>query len=75
MIVASINKGLIAKNKYDLPDGHVYTVLGIDPKTDMVKIRNPWGSGEGNVKGGVNGIFELPLSEFKNTFSSVAYER
>lgn len=75
MIVASINKGLIAKNKYDLPDGHVYTVLGIDPKTDMVKIRNPWGSGEGNVKGGANGIFELPLSEFKNTFSEVAYER
>ncbi|MFN8671128.1 MAG: C2 family cysteine protease [Candidatus Sericytochromatia bacterium] len=75
MMVAALNKGIISKNKYDLPDGHAYTVLGYDSKTDMVKIRNPWGSGTGNVKGGQEGIFELPLSEFQKTFSEVAYER
>ncbi|MFN4152341.1 MAG: C2 family cysteine protease, partial [Candidatus Sericytochromatia bacterium] len=58
IVVASIEKGIFKKNDLNLPDGHVYTVLGYDKKTDMVTIRNPWGSGEptkdGKVLDGTN---------------------
>lgn len=75
MMVAAINKGILGKNKLDLPDGHVYTVLGYDEKTDKVKIRNPWGNDTGNVKGGKEGIFELSVADFQKTFSQVAFEK
>lgn len=75
MMVASITKGIINKNKFELPDGHVYTVLGYDEKTDKVKIRNPWGSGTGNVPNGKDGIFELSVNDFQKTFGEVAFER
>lgn len=75
MMVAAINKGIIGKNKLDLPDAHVYTVLGYDEKTDKVKIRNPWGSDTGKVKGGKEGIFELSVADFQKNFSQVAFEK
>ena len=53
---------------------HAYTVLGThtDPKTGelMVTLRNPWGSGAPDGKGGVqqtgNGEFTVPLSSISN---------
>lgn len=75
-ITADINfKATLGRqeNEIGLPAGHVYTVLGYDEKTGMVKIRNPWGNTEPNIPGrqsdGVNdGVFELTLAEFEKYF-------
>lgn len=37
-MTASINKHVIAESKFNLPDGHVYTILGFDSNTDKVKV-------------------------------------
>lgn len=81
LMVASINKSLFGKNELNLPDGHVYTILDYDPKTDKVKLRNPWGSTEAQNKDGStrdgtdDGIFEVTLDEFDKIFSTASYER
>lgn len=79
VIVASIEKEVFKHNDLSLPDGHVYTVLGYDKKTDMVTVRNPWGSGEPTKDGKVldnnnDGIFKMPMKDFTKYFSMVAYE-
>lgn len=61
-----------------LPKGHAYSVLDFDPKTDMVTVRNPWGNtevsdGHGPRDGVDDGIFKMPLSEFKSTFDMVCF--
>ncbi|HEY9785551.1 MAG TPA: C2 family cysteine protease [Candidatus Obscuribacterales bacterium] len=72
----------LSDNRVDdlgIPAGHEYSVVDYNPETKMVKIMNPWGNGEpvdanGQPLDGVDdGIFELPLSDFKKYFSSVAY--
>jgi hypothetical protein len=81
LMVASINKEIFGKNEFNLPDGHVYTVLDYNSKTDKVKLRNPWGYTEasdksGNPLDGVDdGIFELTLAQFDKTFSQISYEK
>lgn len=81
LMTASINKTLIGKSEFNLPDAHVYTILGFDSKTDKVKIRNPWGHTEAqdsnnNARDGRDdGIFELTIDEFYRAFSMVAYEQ
>lgn len=81
LMTASINKQIIGKSEFNLPDAHVYTILGFDSKTDKVKIRNPWGHTEaqdskGNTRDGRDdGVFELSIDEFYNAFSMVAYEK
>lgn len=80
IVTASIEKPILgSKNDLNLPDGHVYSVLGYDKKTDVVTVRNPWGSGEPTkdqkVLDGTNdGVFKMPLAEFVKYFSMVAYE-
>lgn len=80
LMTASINKAIIGKSAFNLPDAHVYTVIGFDSTTDKVKIRNPWGHTEAqdennNARDGKDdGIFELTIDEFYKAFSSVAYE-
>ncbi len=81
LMTASINKHLFGKDSLGLPDGHVYTVLGFDSKTDKVQIRNPWGQTEakgpngGPRDGKDDGIFELSLAEFKQHFTQIAFEK
>lgn len=65
--------------KNGLPLSHAYSVLDFDPKTDMVTVRNPWGStevsdGNGPRDGVDDGTFKMPLSEFKSSFSMICYE-
>lgn len=61
--------------------GHVYTVLGYDPKTRSVKLRNPWGETEpvdqnGKARDGKNdGIFSISVEELTKQFSYMAYIR
>jgi hypothetical protein len=55
---------------------HAYTVVGYDPKTEMLKIRNPWGNGEKADKDGVNdGNFTMPLLEFSANYSYMYVQR
>lgn len=81
LMTASINKHIIGKSEFNLPDGHVYTVLGFDAQTDKVKIRNPWGHTEaqdkdGNAMDGLDdGVFELSVDDFYKAFTMVAYEK
>lgn len=62
-----------------IPERHAYSVLDFDPQSDMVTIRNPWGTGEPTdehhaVKDGVNdGIFQMTLEEFDRIFGMTAY--
>lgn len=62
-----------------LPMGHAYSVLAYDRKTDQVTVRNPWGNtevsdGNGPRDGRDDGTFQMPLSEFKASFSMVSYQ-
>ncbi|MBX3167683.1 MAG: hypothetical protein KF760_09735 [Candidatus Eremiobacteraeota bacterium] len=82
MITAAINKDLIFTS--DAQDGHAYTIIAFDPKTDRVTIRNPWGQGgqraepqnsDGTAKDGkMDGVFQLTIKEFDSMFSTIAYE-
>lgn len=63
-----------------IPGSHVYTVIGFDERSDKVKVRNPWGSGEpendqGRAKDGSNdGVFELTIAEFDDLFTDICYQ-
>ena len=58
---------------------HAYSVLGYDPETHTIQLRNPWGQGEpadeeGNPRDGVNdGVFTMTLEEFEKNFGRVIY--
>jgi len=62
-----------------LPRGHAYSIIGYDPQTEKVLVRNPWGHGEprradGTAKDGTDdGVFEMTLEEFKSNFTTIAY--
>jgi Calpain family cysteine protease len=65
-----------------IPHGHVLAVLGYDPVNRMVVVFNPWGNhftpkGEPGLVNGYrtdHGIFDVPLNEFIQIFSSFTYE-
>jgi hypothetical protein len=63
-VVAGINRRLFPDE--GLPDSHAYSVIGYHPETRTITLRNPWG-------GKNNGIFQMPLSEFKSKFSTIVY--
>lgn len=53
-------------------DGHAYAVVGYDPRTQTVTLRNPWGNGERADRDGRNdGTFSMSLREFQVTFSDL----
>lgn len=64
-----------------LPRGHAYTIVGFDPQTKEVIIRNPQGENEpldanGNAKDGKdNGVFRMPLSEFQKKFDRLSHTK
>lgn len=73
-----------SKGKY--PPGivtdHCYSILGYDPRTQHVTVRNPWGNrfkpkgtpGFTNGYATEGGVFEVPLAEFVMIFESVSYQ-
>lgn len=81
MITCRVKKG----GSKEVQDQHAYTVIGYDPKTDMVTIRNPWGQGgnraepqnpDGSAKDGqMDGVFQLTISQFDDIFTAIAYEQ
>jgi hypothetical protein len=67
-----------SKKMEGIVDNHAYQVLAYDSQTKMVKLRNPWGSGEWSprpdrspVDGKNDGVFQLPLAEFEKRFSDI----
>lgn len=62
-----------------LPVGHAYSILGYDRASDMITVRNPWGSTEvidenGHPRDGHDdGTFQMPLKEFVKTFDMIAF--
>ncbi len=56
---------------------HAYTVMGVREKgrgrnkQRMVQLRNPWGSGEPTGNGKDDGIFEITLKQFKESYEAV----
>lgn len=83
MVTAAIMKELIGDGNTDngLPTAHAYSILAYDRKSDMITVRNPWGSTEvndanGRTRDGKNdGTFQMPLSEFQSTFHFLTYEK
>ncbi|MEZ4320776.1 MAG: hypothetical protein R3F61_25060 [Myxococcota bacterium] len=70
---------LRSDNREGLPDGHAYTVLGFDPATDTVELRNPHARNEHEgpdgqpLDGKEDGRFTPSMEEFDRLFSNVAY--
>lgn len=63
----------------NIPDNHIYSVLSFDPKTDTVRVRNPWGPGSDatGIKNPDNlndGVFTLTIAELNKYFSDICYE-
>lgn len=82
-VTAGINEYPWSSGSEDngLPQGHAYTVLGYDPATDRVTLRNPWGHGEPvnasgqAADGNDDGSFSMTLAEFDEYFSDICYEQ
>ena len=75
IVCAGINGSLIRDNANNgLPLGHAYTVMGYDAIKDTIRVRNPWGH-TGPTGLPINkGEFEMPLKDFTETFSNIAFE-
>jgi hypothetical protein len=70
----------------EMPPGisgnHMYAVLGFDRSSELVRVWNPHGNtftpkGPPGLEAGYvvqNGVFEVPLAEFVQIFSSLTYE-
>ncbi len=54
-----------------LAKGHVYAILSVGEKDGQrfVQLRNPWGKGEPGADGKNDGVFVMPLHEFKKQFA------
>lgn len=59
---------------------HAYSVIGFDPATDTITLRNPWNHTEllgkdGKAADGVDdGVFSVKLEVFHNLFSDIAWQ-
>ncbi len=59
---------------------HAYSVIGFDPATDTIKLRNPWNHTEllgknGKAADGVDdGVFSVKLDVFQQLFSDIAWQ-
>ena len=72
LVTAGVRGELLGQSLRDngLPMGHAYTVMGFDPKSDKLKLRNPWG----HVGLPFGEVFEQTITEFDASFSMIAYE-
>ncbi len=59
---------------------HAYSVIGFDPTTDTIKLRNPWNHTEllgknGKPADGVDdGVFSVKMEDFQKLFSDIAWQ-
>ncbi|MGE3726786.1 MAG: C2 family cysteine protease [Candidatus Sericytochromatia bacterium] len=59
---------------------HAYSVIGFDPSTDTITLRNPWNHTEllgknGKAADGVDdGVFSVKLADFQKLFSDIAWQ-
>ena len=61
--------------KNGLIEDHVYSVVNYDPKSKMITIRNPWGSGVPTGYEEKNpGEFTMKLKDFKKEFADLTTE-
>ncbi len=85
LVLAAIKDTLILPSgakSHGLTVNHAYAVLGYDPVTDKVTLRNALGQGEPMNKdkpgeaadGKLDGNFTMTLTEFKEYFSLIAFE-
>lgn len=80
LVTCGIRKQLVGSAPGGLPDGHAYTVIGYNPQTDQITVRNPWGRSEYNEPDGKprdgkdDGVFTLTLDEFYATFTNICYQ-
>jgi calpain family cysteine protease len=59
--------------KNGIQNGHCYTVLGFDPQSDSVTLRNPWGRKEWEYQDSPDdGVFEMPTHDFYASFRWIA---
>lgn len=60
-----------------LQAGHEFSVLGYDPASKKVKIRNPYGYNNAKDPALMNkdGVFEMSLSDFRKNFSHYTYTK
>jgi hypothetical protein len=71
-----------AKYPAGIVTDHAYAILGYDPRTQTVTVRNPWGNhfepkgtpGLANGYSTKNGMFDVPLNEFLHIFEEVNYQ-
>lgn len=62
--------------KDGLRRSHAYSVISFDAATDMVYVRNPWGTDKGGFADAEisQGCFEIPLAALDANFSELHYE-
>lgn len=80
IVILSATKWFGGSKEKKIPDAHVYTVLSYDPKTDTVRVRNPWGIGsdakELKYPDNINdGEFTVTMDELNKYFSFICYEQ
>lgn len=78
--VVLAGRSMIAADVKGLTREHSYAVLDFDPKTDLVSLQDPAGneplSPQGEpLDGRQDGRFSVSLTEFRDWFSTVTYEK
>ncbi|MFN8578426.1 MAG: C2 family cysteine protease [Candidatus Sericytochromatia bacterium] len=66
-------------NSKNMMPNHVFSILSYDPKTDTVRVRNPWGNGSDatgikNKDPNNDGTFTLTIDELDDYFNLLAFE-
>lgn len=56
---------------------HAYSILDIDANSDIVVVRNPWGTERGGLEGAEisKGVFKVPLDAVDANFGKIWYEQ
>ncbi len=79
-----VTAAVMSSNKYGLPKGHAYSVIGWDGTS--LTVRNPWGLLKAPAKDAdrvegvpgqdpyATGVFLMTLATFDDVFSEIAYE-
>lgn len=67
-----------------IPSNHAYSVIGWDPKSSKITLRNPWGPVRGSepetddgrpLDGCLDGVFTMDLDHFWSNFMAIHYEK
>jgi nucleoid-associated protein YgaU len=78
IVTAATNRALPWEDEQEkgVVKGHAYSVLGWDPASEVLTLRNPWGYGERTDDADVteDGVFEMSLDLFLQYFDTICYE-